>query len=91
MLDDAVDLQFTIWGYAVTGDVCETSALIAEHQHVPAVWDRTIENLGEMWVAYGDEPYHHPPEWWLLPAVADLIVRGLDDPNVRLLRPLGAR
>lgn len=90
----AVWLQFRLWGYAVTGDACEKSAVIAEGKHVesivPGAWDRRADHLANQWVAYGDEDYHHPPEWWCLPWVTEFVLRAADDPKVQFLRPLGA-
>jgi hypothetical protein len=77
-----VKTQFALWGYAITGDITERSALIAEqrhgHQvlHYPQAWDhRPGWLLGRM-VAHGDEPYRRVKDWAALPWVGEHSLRG---------------
>lgn len=74
-----VRTQFVLWGYAVTGDVCERGACYAEGQAETVLpcraWDHDRSWLCTQWVAYGDEPYRHPSESWALPWVTEQQLR----------------
>lgn len=74
MLDDetGVQLQLKAWGYAVTGDVTEVSAMIAEARpgdvraHDPRnVWDRRREDIANSVVKVGNR-IRVVPDWWCL-------------------------
>jgi hypothetical protein len=81
-LEDAagVRTQFLLWGYALTGDMLETSALICEgHPELvrgPGAWDRTAADLRGQVVAHGDEPYRQVKDFAALPWAAEHVIRG---------------
>ena len=75
-----VDVQFALWGYALTGDMLETSALVAEG-HAELVrgmgaWDHPIGWFDASAVSHGDEPYRPPRPWSALPWLAEHALRG---------------
>lgn len=78
--EGGVRTQFALWGYAITGDICNDVAVIAEDKNVamivPLAWDHDVKWLHTQLVAHGDEPYHHPPEWWCLPNVSSRVMFG---------------
>lgn len=80
VVDDEVGVraQFAVWGYAVTGDMCETAALIAEG-HPELVrgggWDRTAADLAGDMIAHGDGPFRRVKDWAALPWVGEQLVR----------------
>ena len=81
-LDDeaGVSIQFSIWGYALTGDMLETSALICEgHAELvrgAGAWDRTAADLRGQVVAHGDEPFRPVKPFAALGWVAEHAIRG---------------
>jgi hypothetical protein len=79
LLDAApgVRIQFALWGYAMTGDICETAARIAEGQ-LPDEhhWDRSAADLSGEMVAHGDEPYRQVKDFAALPWAAEHVIRG---------------
>lgn len=83
-LDDreGVQTQFALWGYAITGDITERSALIAEQRrgnrvlHYPLAWDHRQGWLRGQLVAHGDEPYRRVKDWAALPWVSEHMLRG---------------
>lgn len=84
-LDDepGVKLQFNIWNYAVTGDVGQICALIAEghmltESYMP-VWDRDAISIINNKIAHGDEDYRPVKEWTALPWVGEHLIRGHEE------------
>lgn len=65
MDDDTVDLQLQIWGYAVTGDVTEISAAIAEGATWLEVFDRRQQDIVNS-VIHVDGRVMLVPAWWCL-------------------------
>lgn len=70
--DDDVRLQLQVWGYAVTGDVTEISALVAESRFEDVgaydprnVWDRRREDIVNSVVKVGNR-LRVVPDWWCL-------------------------
>jgi hypothetical protein len=80
VLNDAagVKLQFSIWGYAMTGDLIETAALVAEGRAelVHGAWDRTARDLATEMIAHGDEPYRRVKDWAACPWIGEHMLRG---------------
>lgn len=75
--------QVTLWGYAITGDFLERSAIIAEDRNVkaiyPAAWDRASADLTGKMIGRGDEPYRRVKDWAALPWVAEHMIRGHEE------------
>jgi len=82
VLDDraGVRAQFAIWGYAITGDITERSAIIAEAKNVeaiyPGAWDSTAARLATQQIGHGNEPYRRVKDWAALPWVGEHMLRG---------------
>ena len=80
-LDDreGVRAQFALWGYAITGDITERSAIIAEGKNVegiyPSAWDRP-RCRARAFITHGDEPPRRIREWAALPWVGEHMLRG---------------
>ena len=82
LLDDApgVRIQFTLWGYALTGDMLETSALVCEgHPELvrgAGAWDRSAADLSGQMVGHGSEPMRRVKDFAALPWAAEHAIRG---------------
>ena len=77
---DGVRAQFALWGYAITGDICEAAALVAENQHHDErLWDRTAARLAGQLAGHGDEPYRRVKDWAALPWMTEHVLRGHED------------
>ena len=76
---DGVRMQFAFWGYAITGDITERSAIIAEAHNVeaiyPGAWDSTADKLAGQLIGHGDEPYRRVKDWAALPWVGEHMLR----------------
>lgn len=78
-VDIGFGLQVAIWGYAVTGNLPETSALIPEG-HAGLVggmgaWDKP-PGADRGLVGKGDEPFRLAKEWSACPWIAEHSLRG---------------
>jgi hypothetical protein len=81
VLDDTVGLQFRIWGYAITGDACEFSAVVAEDNLAAVLeskraWDRTAAERATWMISHGDEPVRPVKEFAALSWVAEHLING---------------
>lgn len=67
LLDESVDFQLLIWGYAITGDACEHSALVAESRRpsLDGWWDATSNQLASQGISDG-RLWRRVPDWWAL-------------------------
>jgi len=75
---DGVRTQFLIWGYALTGDITETAAIIAEGESDlvrGGAWDRS-PGLARALIAHGADPYRPVKDWAALPWMTEHIMRG---------------
>ncbi len=73
--------QFATWGYALTGNICETAAMIAEGEAElvrGGAWDRS-PGLARALIAHGDEPYRPVKDFAALPWATEHILRGHAD------------
>ncbi len=74
-----VHTQFTLWGYAITGDITERSAIIAEAKNVegiyPGAWDSTAACLEGRMIGRYPEPYRRVKDWAALPWVGEHMLR----------------
>lgn len=77
---EGVTLQLRIWSYALTGDMLEVGACVAEARDIPVsgipVWDRTARALAREFIGAADEPYRRVKDWAALPWVSEHIMRG---------------
>ena len=81
-LDDAAGVrsQLVLWGYALTGNMLETAALVAE-SHAELVrgagaWDRSAADLSGQMVGHGSEPMRRVKDFAALPWAAEHAIRG---------------
>jgi len=66
-------LQLILWGYAITGDACEKSALVAEG-HNGHLWDHGAAWLAGLTIAqYGET--RQVKDWAALPWVTEHLLR----------------
>jgi hypothetical protein len=76
---EGVSAQFAMWGYAITGDILERSAVIAEAKNVsivyPGAWDEPGSKLAGSMIAKGGE-YRRVKDWAALPWVGEHMLRG---------------
>ena len=81
-LDDAAGVrsQLVLWGYALTGDMLETSALVCEgHPELvrgAGAWDRSAADLSGQMVGHGSEPMRRVKDFAALPWAAEHAIRG---------------
>lgn len=69
------EMSLMLWGYDLSGDAAERSALVGEHPHIAHLWDRDESYLARIERRHGGQRVH-VPEWWALPCVVD---QELDD------------
>jgi hypothetical protein len=72
-----IGLQLLAWGYAITGDVTETSALIAEgHSDLAgAAWDLTADRLATQVITRAGEQPRRVRDWAALPWLTEHLIR----------------
>lgn len=81
LLDEkmGVGIQFKIWGYAYTGNILETSAIIAEGSSEivggPGAWDKGAIDILSTMVAHGDEDYRPVKDFSALPWLVEHCIR----------------
>ena len=82
VLDDeaGVRAQFLLWGYAMTGDICETGALASERQHHDGrLRDKTAADLRGSLVGYPGQPYRRVRDHAALPWLTEHVLRGHEE------------
>jgi hypothetical protein len=74
---DDYNVQSLIWGSAVSGDLLEFSAMVAEgrEHHSKPQWDRTQAWLNTGTITLPNEPPRRPKEWSALPWVSEHLTR----------------
>jgi hypothetical protein len=74
--------QMLLWGYAISGDACEFSAILAEDSSPPVLeaeraWDRTAAHVAGWLVSHGDELPRPVKEFAALPWVTEHLIRAV--------------
>lgn len=67
LLDDNVGFQLMVWGYAITGEATEFSAIVSEMPVPPLYksWDSTRSDLDRHSLCDG-VTWWDVPDWWAL-------------------------